>query len=52
LAKGIYTLEDMKQVGRENKLCPYYLTKIMLAEADIIVMNHCYMLDPKLKHVV
>ena len=24
----------------------------MLAEADIIVMNHCYMLDPKLKHSV
>eukprot|EP00939_MAST-03C_sp_MAST-3C-sp1_P000728 g728.t1 len=51
-SSGIYGLEDLKQIGREKKLCPYFLTRKTLAMADVVVYNYQYMLDPKVSSLV
>lgn len=36
LNKGIYTLDDLKELGREKNVCPYYLVRHVLCKANII----------------
>jgi len=47
IPKGVYSLEDLKAYGRQNKTCPYFLTRYLINHADVIVYNYQYMLDPK-----
>lgn len=52
LHKGIYTLDDLKEFGEKNKVCPYYLARQYLYRANIIVFNYAYMIDPKISSAV
>ena len=47
LDPGIYTLHDMRVLGRKKGWCPYFLARHMLAFANVVVYNYQYMLDPK-----
>lgn len=47
LEAGVYTLEDMRTLGRKAKWCPYFLARHMMAFANVVVYNYQYMLDPK-----
>jgi DNA excision repair protein ERCC-2 len=49
---GIYTLEDVKNIGIKTKMCPYFLCKKMIGAASIIVYNYMYMLDPKISEMI
>jgi len=50
--KGIYTLDDLKQLGKETKMCPYFLARRFLMQANVIVYNYAYLLDPKIANLV
>lgn len=43
----ILDIEDLVSVGKKLKCCPYYLSKELKQEADIIFMPYNYLLDPK-----
>ncbi|KAI1724657.1 helical and beta-bridge domain-containing protein [Ditylenchus destructor] len=39
LPKGVYNLNDLKEWGQENGICPYFLAKLSINRADIIELN-------------
>lgn len=41
--------EDLERVGRENALCPYYLSKETLTGGDVLFMPYNYLIDPKIR---
>uniref|UniRef100_A0A182MAW6 Regulator of telomere elongation helicase 1 homolog n=1 Tax=Anopheles culicifacies TaxID=139723 RepID=A0A182MAW6_9DIPT len=43
----VLDIEDLVKVGRKMKACPYYLSKELIEQADIIFMPYNYLLDPK-----
>lgn len=49
---GVYSLDDLKEYGREKGFCPYFLTRQALNMADVVVYNYQYMLDPKVSTMV
>ncbi|KAJ1886522.1 TFIIH/NER complex ATP-dependent 5'-3' DNA helicase subunit [Kickxella alabastrina] len=52
LPTGVYTLEDLTDYGRENGICPYYLSRRVIPFADVIIYSFHYMLDPKVAELV
>ena len=52
MPKGVYTLDDLKNLGKDQKMCPYFLARHFLMQANIIVYNYAYMLDPKISNLV
>ena len=50
--KGVYTLEDLKELGQMEGICPYFLARRFLLKADVIVYNYSYMIDPKIANIV
>ncbi|KAJ3176597.1 DNA-dependent ATPase of the nucleotide excision repair factor 4 complex [Geranomyces variabilis] len=49
---GVYTLEDIKEWGRENGYCPYFLSRRMIAFANVVIYSYHYLLDPKVAELV
>lgn len=45
---GVWTLEDVKQYGKDKGVCPYFTIRRMLNYADVIVYSFHYLLDPKI----
>ena len=52
MKEPIYTLDDLKDLGKEWDMCPYFLARKFLLQANIIVYNYSYMLDPKIANLV
>ncbi|KAI9350065.1 hypothetical protein DFJ73DRAFT_832998 [Zopfochytrium polystomum] len=49
---GVYTLEELKAFGKEKKYCPYFLSRRMVAFANVIIYSYHYLLDPKIAELV
>ncbi|CAD7669125.1 unnamed protein product [Nyctereutes procyonoides] len=47
LATPILDIEDLVKSGNKHKLCPYYLSRNLKQQADIIFMPYNYLLDTK-----
>ncbi|XP_029392070.1 regulator of telomere elongation helicase 1 isoform X1 [Mus pahari] len=47
LATSILDIEDLVKIGSKHKMCPYYLSRNMKQQADIIFMPYNYLLDAK-----
>nr|XP_019608929.1 PREDICTED: regulator of telomere elongation helicase 1 isoform X1 [Rhinolophus sinicus] len=47
LATPIMDIEDLVRSGNRHKLCPYYLSRNLRQQADIIFMPYNYLLDAK-----
>ena len=47
-----YTLDDLRDFGEANGICPYFLARRFLLKANVIVYNYSYMLDPKISNIV
>lgn len=43
---GVYSLNEIRQFGAANGLCPYFLTKRLITEATVIFCSFAYTLDP------
>lgn len=40
LEAGVYTLEELRNVGSQKGWCPYFLSRHMIAYANVIVYNY------------
>ena len=52
LDPGVYTLADLRAVGRKKGWCPYFTARRSMAAATVIVFNYQYLLDPKVAAMV
>lgn len=42
----------MKEWGKDNGLCPYFMARAAVMRADIIIYSYHYILDPKIAELV
>lgn len=49
---GVYTLEDLRAYGRKENVCPYYLARQVVREANVVVCNYPYLIDAGVSNVV
>ncbi|KAJ0036143.1 hypothetical protein NQD34_004820 [Periophthalmus magnuspinnatus] len=47
LTNSILDVEDLVKYGSKQRVCPYYLSRTLKQQADIIFMPYNYLLDPK-----
>ena len=47
VSQGVMDIEDIVAFGEKQKCCPYYLSREMKKDLDIIFMPYNYLLDPK-----
>ncbi|KAK6018787.1 DNA repair helicase [Ostertagia ostertagi] len=52
LPPGIYNLSDLKQLGRDRGICPYFVAREAIRKASIVVYSYHYILDPKIAELV
>ena len=52
LPRGVYTLEQIKELGRGKGWCPYFLSRGIISFADVVVYNYQYLLDPKISELI
>jgi DNA excision repair protein ERCC-2 len=52
IPQGVYSLDDLKELGAAKGWCPYFLTRHLIHHASILVYNYQYMLDPKVANLV
>ena len=45
----IVDIEDLVAKGKSHKFCPFYMSRELVQEADIVFMPYNYLLDPKLR---
>jgi Rad3-related DNA helicase len=45
--EGVFTLEDIKDYGRQHSICPYFALRRMMPFVDVIIYSFHYLLDPK-----
>lgn len=49
---GIYSIDDLKDYGRDRNWCPYFLARFAILHAQIVVYSYHYLLDPKIAETV
>uniref|UniRef100_S4RQB2 DNA 5'-3' helicase n=1 Tax=Petromyzon marinus TaxID=7757 RepID=S4RQB2_PETMA len=50
---GIYSLDDLKEYGRQKHWCPYFLARYsQIMHANVVVYSYHYLLDPKIADLV
>ncbi|KRT81408.1 helicase, partial [Oryctes borbonicus] len=49
---GVYSIDDLKEYGRDRNWCPYFLSRFAITYANIVVYSYHYLLDPKIADVV
>ncbi|XP_076596702.1 regulator of telomere elongation helicase 1 isoform X1 [Chaetodon auriga] len=47
LVNSILDVEDLVKFGNKQRVCPYYLSRSLKQQADVIFMPYNYLLDPK-----
>lgn len=52
IPQGVYSLDDLRELGSEKGWCPYFMTRQLINHATILVYNYQYMLDPKVSNLV
>ncbi|KAJ3385983.1 DNA-dependent ATPase of the nucleotide excision repair factor 4 complex [Entophlyctis sp. JEL0112] len=52
IPNGVFTLDELKEYGRDKKLCPYFLSRKLLSFANVIIYSYHYLLDPKVATMV
>ncbi|XP_070578427.1 general transcription and DNA repair factor IIH helicase subunit XPD-like [Ptychodera flava] len=52
IPSGIYSIDDMKEYGRERNWCPYFLARYSILHANVVVYSYHYLLDPKIADIV
>ncbi len=45
---GPVSFREILEFGRKEKVCPYYLQKVMSGSCDLLSLNYNYILDPRI----
>lgn len=45
----VLDIEDIVRIGKKLRCCPYYASKELMDDAEIIFMPYNYLLDPKMR---
>lgn len=48
----ILDVEDLVTAGRQHNFCPYFMSKTLVDDADIVFMPYNYLLDPKIRNFI
>lgn len=43
---------DLKELGRRRKICPYFVARYAVNTASIVVYSYHYILDPKIAELI
>jgi Fanconi anemia group J protein len=46
--KAVWDIEDLVQMGKKKRGCPYYTSRGLSEEADIIFCPYNYLIDPSM----
>lgn len=49
--KPILDIEDLGKLGEKHNCCPYYASRELYKEAEIVFLPYNYLLDPKIRDV-
>lgn len=49
---GVYNLEDIRKLGKERGVCPYFLVRKLVPHCDCIIYTYNYLIDPHIADVV
>ncbi|WKX99575.1 hypothetical protein Q1695_014449 [Nippostrongylus brasiliensis] len=52
LSPGVWNISDLKQLGKEQGLCPYFVAREAIKKASIVVYSYHYILDPKIAELI
>ena len=52
IPSGVYNLDDLKEYGRKNGYCPYFLARYTIQHANVVIYSYYYLLDPKIAEIV
>lgn len=52
LDPGVYTMHDLRVLGRKKSWCPYFVARRCISQANVVVFNYQYLIDPKVAAVV
>lgn len=52
IPSGVYTLEGLKEFGRQKGVCPYFLSRKAIEVANVVIYSYYYLLDPKVADLV
>ncbi|XP_055606066.1 general transcription and DNA repair factor IIH helicase subunit XPD-like [Uranotaenia lowii] len=52
LPPGVYSIDDLRDFGRERNWCPYFLSRFAINQAQVVVYSYYYLMDPKIAEVV
>lgn len=52
LPAGIYSLDDLREFGKQNNVCPYFMARHAINYANVVVYSYYYLLDPKIAEIV
>eukprot|EP01119_Soliformovum_irregulare_P012540 TRINITY_DN3266_c0_g1_i1.p1 TRINITY_DN3266_c0_g1~~TRINITY_DN3266_c0_g1_i1.p1 ORF type:complete len:778 (+),score=213.38 TRINITY_DN3266_c0_g1_i1:151-2484(+) len=52
ILNGVYSIEDIREFGREKTWCPYFLARHMINFANVVVFSYQYIIDPKISDLV
>jgi DNA excision repair protein ERCC-2 len=48
----IYNLDDLKEFARSKGVCPYFMARHAISQANLVVYSYHYLLDPKIAEIV
>jgi regulator of telomere elongation helicase 1 len=46
---AILDIEELVQAGKDEEVCPYYMSRELEATADLVLMPYNYLLDPSIR---
>ncbi|KAI5175268.1 DNA excision repair protein ERCC-2 [Pancytospora epiphaga] len=49
---GVYSISDLRKIGVEKGVCPYYLSRNSIPRCDCIVYTYNYIIDPAVYNAV
>jgi DNA excision repair protein ERCC-2 len=52
ISPGVYTLADLRSLGCQRRICPYFLARHLVKHANVVVYTYQYLLDPKVASIV
>ncbi|KAJ3349991.1 hypothetical protein GGF32_005162 [Allomyces javanicus] len=52
LPMGVYTLDELREWGKDHMMCPYFLSRRMITHANVVIYSYHYLLDPKVAELV